>query len=397
MGARGAAAAATDVRARRLSASLLLVSCLIGFGALAHADEITGTWTGNVEAWGNYYWERSTRVFAPDVQLRLESPRGVELQAAYLIDAITSASQAAGALTDHRFTEVRHDVTLGGGYELALGDNQLHLFGTMRVSREPDYTSASGAVQAALALDDRSTVLRAELGVLHDEVRQNFRGGSGIRPTGDGGTSADQFAEHINAVRAAIGWEQVLSPNAYFQVGYELTYLNGYLGNPYRQVPVAGVLVPETHPERRLRHTLTGHLAYFITRSDTALHLLYRAYFDSWHIGAITPEVRVYQRIARYATVLVRHRYYRQNRAFFYQPDATDYLSDDPFVSADPKMSAFHSHLFGWQLALDLRFLRGTSLERLAPASIFFDMSYMWRTNRYGDAVTGQVGASIPF
>jgi hypothetical protein len=385
------------VRSRRLSASLLLVSCLVGFAALARADEVTGTWTGNVEAWGNYYWERSTRVFAPDVRLRLESPRGVELQAGYLIDAITSASQAAGALTDHRFTEMRHDVTLGAGYELGVGENQLHLAGTFRVSREPDYTSASGSVQAALALDDRSTVLRAELGVLHDEVRQNFRGGTGVRPSADGGTSADQFAEHINAVRGAVGWEQVLSPNAYFQLGYELTYLNGYLGNPYRQVSVAGVLTPETHPGDRLRHTLTGHLAYFIGPTDTALHLLYRAYVDSWHVAAITPEVRVYQRIARYASVLVRHRYYRQNRAFFYQPNPADYTSNDRYVSADPKMSAFHSHLFGWQLALDLSFLQGTALERLAAGSISLDFSYMWRTNRYGDAITAQIGASMPF
>jgi hypothetical protein len=385
------------MRARRLVVPLLLLSCFAGLASLARADEVSGTWTGAVEAWGNYYWERSTRVFAPNLQLRLKSPRGAELQVGYLIDAITSASQAAGALTDHRFTELRHQVNLGGGYELSLGENQLHLFGTFAVSREPDYTSASGSVQAALSLDDRSTVLRAELGVLHDEVRQNFRGGAGIRPTADGGTSAENFAEHINALRAAIGWEQVLSPNAYFQLGYELAYLDGYLANPYRQVSVIGVLRPETHPGTRLRHTLTGHLAYFVDATDTAVHLLYRAYVDSWRVAAITPEVRLYQRIAPYASVLVRHRYYRQSRAYFYQPDPTDYTPSDALVSADPKMSAFHSHLFGWQLALDLRFLQGTALERLAAGTITLDVSYMWRTNRYGDAITAQLGASVPF
>ncbi len=373
---------------------LALVAALAAFPA--RADDVTGTWTGVAEAWGSYYWERSTRVVAPNVQLSLESPGGVEIGASYLVDAITSASQAAGALTDNRFTEVRNELMLALGHEWALERTALHVSGALRGSREPDYGSISGSVLAQLALDERATVLRLELGVLRDEVRQNFRGGTGVRP-GDGGTSADAFEEHLTAVRGAVGVEQVLSRLAVLQASYEVAYLRGYLANPYRLVSVANVLRPESHPGTRLRHTFAARLALAIPPTDTALHLLYRAYFDSWRIGALTPEVRVYQELSPLATLRVRHRHYRQTRAYFYEPDAADYQSGDAYVSADPKMSEFHSNLLGFQLALDLAFLEGTALRALAPGSVAMDLEYIWSTSAFGNAIIAQLGARFPF
>ncbi|MBC7172866.1 MAG: DUF3570 domain-containing protein, partial [Polyangiaceae bacterium] len=309
---------------RGLTVALILLATT----GLVHADEISGTWTGAVEAWGNYYWEKSTRVVAPDLQLTLESPTGVELRASYLVDAITSASQAAGALTDNRFTEIRHDASIGAGYEWTFADMALRVFGSINGSREPDYASLSTALALALSLNDRATVLRLELGALHDEVRQTFRGGTGVRP-GTGGTSADQFHEQIDAFRTAIGIDQLLSRIAHLQATYELAYLNGFLANPYRLVSVANVLRPEAHPGTRLRHTASARLALAIPPTSTAVHLLYRAYIDSWRIGALTPEVRLYQRVSPYSLIRVRHRHYRQTRAYFYEPDPESYVSSD--------------------------------------------------------------------
>ncbi|MEY4581343.1 MAG: hypothetical protein RL701_6046, partial [Pseudomonadota bacterium] len=42
-----------------LVGSFLLALCCARF---AHADEASGTWTGEVEGRGNYFYERSTRV-----------------------------------------------------------------------------------------------------------------------------------------------------------------------------------------------------------------------------------------------------------------------------------------------------------------------------------------------
>ncbi|MDH3728991.1 MAG: hypothetical protein OER77_15780, partial [Myxococcales bacterium] len=84
---------------------------------------MTGTWTGDVQLRGNYYWDRSTRVVAPEIIAQLEAPQGSRLRVDYLVDSITSASIAAGALEDTRFNEIRHDVAVKGGHEFYEREN----------------------------------------------------------------------------------------------------------------------------------------------------------------------------------------------------------------------------------------------------------------------------------
>ncbi len=372
----------------------MLLLCLLS--SPIRADEVSESWTGHVEARGNYYWERSTRVMAPETILRLESPSGVDVDAAYLVDAITSASQAAGALVDVEFTELRHDVGLGVGYEFDLGEEQLELRGGARVSKEPDYLSLGANVSAALSLDHRATILRASVATVHDEIRQNFRRGAGARPDASGNTSVGAFDENLDGVVLSVGWEQILTPVLTAQVTYEFGYLRGFLANAYRRVSVADVLRPENHPSTRRRNTLSGRLIYYVPQSGTGFHALYRAYFDSWDIGAITPEVRVYQEIGRSLSIRARYRHYRQTRAFFYQAPE-DYVAEDVFVTADPKMSRFHSHLGGAQLLVHFDFVRAPAMAWFRGATLDFSFDHIWNTNRFGNGVISTIGLRVPF
>ena len=376
---------------------LLLVLLAIGFAAPALADRTSGTWTGLVDLRGNYYWERSTRVIAPAATLRLDSPSGIRIGADYLIDSITSASQAAGATTDVRFTELRHEGNFNMGYEFDLGDTHLDLSGSLRVSREPDYLSLGAGLNLTLSLNERSTLLSLGLSYLHDEIRQRPRAGSRISPQTAGGTTAASFAENFDALSTTLSWEQTLSPSAYFRLSYQYVYLNGFLANAYRRVGVNGTLLNESHPRIRHRHTLTGHLAYHIRASRTSLHAIYRAYIDNWSIGALTPEVRVYQQLGEEVTARVRWRHYRQTRAFFYQDAYDTGTPEDAYVTADPKMSKFHNHLLGVQLILGLGFLETSFLDALRKASISLSFDYLWNTNRFGNGIIGQAELAVPF
>ena len=361
----------------------------------AAADRTTGTWTGAAEVRGNYYWERSTRVIAPEVGLDLEAPNGVRLHADYLVDSITSASQAAGALVDLRFTEIRHDVTFGAGYEFDLGDAQLDLDGSYRRSTEPDYVSNSGTVSAALSLNQRSTILRSSITLLHDEINQIFRIGSRQLPGMDG-TPRGSFDQDLDSIVTSVGVDQVLSPNVTFQLAYAFAHMRGFLANPYRSISFGVSSQPETHPGTRLRHTVNGRLGFFIPQTETAVHLLYRAYLDSWDIGALTPELRVYQDLGGSTVLRTRYRYYTQTRAFFFKP-ADRYEIGERLVSADPKMSEFHSHLFGLQLALELQALDGTVLDALRETRIDLNFDYIWSTSSFGDGVIAEIGLRVPF
>lgn len=382
--------AVTDARV------LAVVIALCVGPELAAADEASGRASGSVSVRGNYWWERSTRVVAPEVAVELETATGTRLQATYLLDAITSASVAAGALTDQRFTEVRHDTQLGASHELHLaGDRHYRPGALVRVSREPDYTSFALTNTNELALDERNTILRLNLAYAHDEVRQVFRAGSQIRPAPGGGSRP--FDQDFDAYTISGSVERVVRPDAVVVAGLDVTYVRGYLASPYRQVSINGVLVNEIHPDVRLRATLWGRLQWAIPRTGTALHLIGRVYGDSWDIAAVSPEIRVYQAIADAFVVRLRYRYYIQSAAFFDANGTGMYEGDPRHATADPKMSAFHVHEGGIQTVMRFSFLEGTALQALSQTELDLVFDWVRRTNRFGDGVLAQVGLRIPF
>lgn len=360
--------------------------------SVGSADEASGTWTGVAETRGNYYWEQSTRVVAPTVAVDLESPQGARLHADYLVDSITSASVAAGTRADVAFTEVRHEVGLGAGYELEIDDNPLELTGSFRVSREPDYRSLGGGLAGALSLAERTTVLRLSTYFVRDRIEQLIRGAGGVA----GNLSDRGVVGHLNSMVTSFVWDQVLTPVLTAQVGYDFGYLTGYLQNPYRLVSLRDRVVQENHPDERFRHTLTGRLAYYVRSTGTSLHAIYRTYLDSWDVAALTPEARIYQEIGAFTLLRARYRFYTQTRAFFTRPTG-DYTAEDQFVTNDPKMTEFRSHLVGFQLLQELTFLRDSFLHFARNATIDMSFDYLWRTNRWGNGVIAQLGLRLPF
>ncbi|MCA9530319.1 MAG: DUF3570 domain-containing protein [Myxococcales bacterium] len=378
--------------ARVARAALLLTACgaLLGAPRPTAADATTGTWTGDVHVRGNYYWERSTRVIAPTVGVHAVSPKGTRVDVDYLVDSITSASVGAGALEDTRFTELRHDVGVGVGHELELGERQLDLSGHVNFSREPDYTSVSGTFGSALSLRQRTTVLNFSGTALHDEVRRRFRGGSTIRP-------GSRFADHLNAAVLTAAWSQVINRRLICEVGYDVAWLHGYLANPYRTVRIGLDNLTERHPRLRWRHTLSGRLALYLPRTHSAIKAGLRAYADSWDIRAIAPDVQFYQALSDFAQLRLTYRYYAQSSAFFYESDPSKYPLDARYFTADPKMADFHSHLGGLQLRLALSFLAGTRMRWLADAVVDFNLDYTWSTSAFGDNVLSELGLTVPF
>lgn len=355
-----------------------------------HADETTGTWSGEVEARGNYYWERSTRVVAPEVGILIESPSGIRARGHYLVDSITSASVAAGTLVDVGFTEIRHDVTLGIGSTFAIGDNTLDVDLSGRVSTEPDYFSTSGTLSGTYLFNDNNTSIGGSITVLHDDIDSVLRGAGGME-----GVVDDQGnVGSLTSIGASINGSHNLSPTLVLSGGYDFTHLSGYLSNPYRSVSLGGAPVAENHPDARIRHTLHARLAWFVPATDSAFHLLARGYTDSWEIAAINPEVLWYQEIADVMTVRLRYRFYTQTRAFF-QKGA--YNMADTVFTADGKMAAFTTHLMGAKFVIPMSFLEGGALGFLSKASVDLSFDLALSDSIFGDFVITQTGLRVPF
>lgn len=383
--------------ARSVVAAILVIAvCSTG----ARADEGSGTWTGGVGLWGNYYWETSTRVVAPEVTLRLTTPDGIDMRADYLVDAITSASVAAGVIEDIRFTEVRNQGTIGFGREFDLGGAALRLDLNGRISHEPDYLATGISLSGSLSLAERCSVIGFSLGYIHDDVGAVVRGGAPrTDDTGRDLSNRGRLGE-LEGIMAGISFSQILSPIATASIGYDLVHNWGFLQNPYRQVMVEGALMPEAHPEARTRHSFYGRLALFVPPTRTAFHVFYRVYLDDWELGALTPEARIYQEVGDDVTLRFRYRYYNQLRSFFYRtPDQYMMAMDGTrgLFTADPKMSEFESHLLGVEARIQLAFLHDSPLSFLEDGAAILSFDYLWQGSRFGNGIIGQVGVDVPF
>ena len=381
---------------RRQGLITALVAAVFALTAgTVRADEASGRWTGQVSLWGNYYWETSTRVEAPGASFRLSSPDGVDVHGDYLMDAITSASVAAGAgNADLRFTEIRNQGSLGVGHEFDLGTEQLRLDVSGRVSVEPDYVATGVTLSGVLSMAERCSLLGFSLGYIHDDVGAVIQGGGAGASLSNRGRVGQ-----LEGLQAGIWFSQILTATSVLTVGYDLVHNNGFIQNAYRQVPIGGgAPVPEHHPDLRTRHSFYGRLAWIVPESDTAFHLMYRVYIDDWGVGAITPEGRIYQGLGNGVMLRFRYRYYNQTHAFF-APPIGGYTNamDSPYVTADQKMMAFQNHLVGLHLLLPLTFLGESPLAFVAPGRFILSFDYYLQGSRFGDAVIAQAGVEVPF
>jgi hypothetical protein len=361
-----------DARLRWLTALCTCASVFLLGVERAYADEASGKWSGELEAHGNYYWENSTEVWVPTGRVSLEAPNGVRMNVSYLADVIASASVAqTGSDSDAVHIEVRQGVGTGVGKAFALGENELDLSVSAIHSWESDYISWLGGVRAGYLFNQKNTGLSLAITGVHDTIYMNQ------------GPTARNFVGNLDGVTFNFGFSQILSPTLTFAAGYQLVYLTGYLGNPYR-VPKTGpgrLPNPESPPETRLRHNLEALASWYVPMSRTTVQGFLRYYTDSWELHALTPELRVYQQIGRDITMRLRGRYYWQNSVFFaaqrgmrglYPADYSGPLTDDP------KLTAFDSVQLGVRLSYAFTRFENTFLRFISRGVIDLSFDYQW-------------------
>jgi hypothetical protein len=368
--------------------------------APAHADRAGGDWSGDVHSVGNYFWERSTRVIVPTFGARVDAPNGIGVGADYLVDIITSASIAqTGSDEDALFTELRHGFRLAVDKESELGGEVLKVGVHGTYSTENDYKSLIYGMTGELSLANRNTTLKLGLTRTDDEVRSN----------------ADGFYKgEIDGLAINLGVEQMLSPVLMVSAGYDLGILmeeggirniarESHIGlaNPYRQVLVGPLPDAESHPDERWRHSAHVRVAWFIPHSDTALHLMHGAYYDSWGIAAMSPEMRIYQELWSPDILMrLRYRFYHQTAAFFQQDAYPAGFCDGKstcYLTNDPKMTDFSTHSLGIKFDFWLSILEPTFLDFASKGSLFISFDRYWNSSRFGNGVIGQLGGMLPF
>lgn len=330
---------------------------------------------GELSMRGVYYKERSTRVVQPMLDGKFDVGEAGTADAHLLVDAITSASVAAGALDDF-FEETR--VEGGGGYAHVF--DTLTLGASARYSTEPDYKSAFGTLRASKEMFDRNFTAGLTVSLGYDDLDDSSRPGMEIR-TG-----------HLDTYLGSVSLSQILGPNLSAAVTYDLAYLQGEQANLYRYVSVAGTQTFEHHPNKRTRHAAAGSLEWFVPRTVTTVIATHRYYRDDWSLEAHTPELRVIQDVGTAAWFTARYRYHTQTKAYFAElPQGMA----NPFPSDDEKLTAFDSHTVGAQLEV-----AGEALGLTGPTATTrgqLVLEYVDQNNRFGNALIAHVALILPF
>lgn len=370
----------------RVLAGVLLAAIVALAPATALAD-------GEVSMRGVYYKERATRVIQPMLDGMFEVGTHGIATVHVLADAITSASSASGA-ADNPFTETRYEG--GGTYTHDFG--AFRVSGTAKYSDEPDYISRYGGVRAELDLAEKNTTLGLGIGFVSDTLSAGQAQGLFDPMIACSAARPDLLARtcDLDTTMLTASISQVLSKTAVIGVSYDLTQATGYLSNAYRQVLAGLILAPERHPNERLRQAFGVTARYFVRDTKTTLIGAYRYYRDDWKVRAHTPEVRIIQDVGYTIDAAIRYRYYRQTKAFFYEPryDTAD-VGMEPFLSNDPKLTKFDGHTFEAKLGI-LGETFGLE-DQWSEARLEGIIQYIIQNNQFGNAVVAHVALTIPF
>lgn len=295
-------------------------------------------------------------------------------------DAVTSASATAGG--GGVAEKWRYEGLVGLSVERSPSDVPLVIRGFARGSTERDYKSISGQLHAAAELFQRNTTVSAFIGAGHDWVQpvEAPPGEHDVWP-----------ATHWRSV-FGVGLSQLLAPRLVVTFGATATFQRGVLSNPYRRALVkpdeakVGTLFPERLPRARDRYTGFAGLSWYVGRG-LAVHLQQGAYFDSWSVEALIPEITVAQEIGRSGLAVARYRFYTQGAASFH--DSHYHTLETRYLSGDPRLGGIRDHTAGAELRWNL-------LPSASSARLNFAVGYEVSILRYHSLNTDRIVAHIP-
>ena len=321
-------------------------------------------------------------------QISKDLPNGFDISAQYLLDAITSASVAAGTASDTIFTELRNEVGLGIGKTWNRWRSTLGYV----YSAESDYWAHSIFGSTAYRFWGDSATIGASAGI-------GFAGAWPRNRTPDCPTAVSEMICKLRQYFGSVGYTQVWSPTLVTYVGSELEYLDGFQASLYRAVPNHGF---EVVPPTRWRDIATARVAYYVPDSSTGFQLQYRYYHDSWDIDAHMIEGRVFQNahaaISRCAppTAITRRR-----RRILVRLDGDSRLlrrERDALHVGIPKLQQVRTSMPEVKLNWDAYRLRGVPFFGWFSEGTFsVSYAYYIQNTTFGNAHILQMGYTLPY
>lgn len=183
-------------------------------------------------------------------------------------------------------------------------------------SKESDYESTGIAGTYTKEFNQKNTTLSLGLGHDFDRV---------------GGANLTRF-QRKDKTAAIVGLTQILDPQTILSGFVTVSYLDGYLADPYKAVnfyfeypdpvftPDFNTLSPvaEKRPGNRFDQTATVSLSRFVAKLDGGLVSEYRFYHNDYGIFSHTVTLTWLQKLGANVVVSPMFRFYNQSAASFY-------------------------------------------------------------------------------
>lgn len=236
-------------------------------------------------------------------------------------------------------TEQRFDIYGGARYYFKSGD----LGTSIGTSQENDYSSYSVAVSGQVDIFDKLTNITGGVSMSSDTLTPTAISGDPEHTNSPGrAAAAGQKKTSISLVE---GVTQVVNANLIVQMNGGITFKNGYLSDPYRELPGSDYLY-DVRPDTKTMTTVSAGMRKYMPAQNAAIHGDYRFYWDTWGTASNTIELAWHQRfdvvtadgagfmgkletLGSGLSVAPFIRYYQQSAAGFYE------LADDPEVNPD--------------------------------------------------------------
>ena len=249
---------------------------------------------------------------------------------------------------DYGFTDERLGLNLGYSFALP-ADWRVNVGGSY--SSEQDYDSKSANLGVSKDLFNKNTTLSlsgsAELDdsqpyfgtpVAYSVMSAAMKGGNASKTVFDG----------------VAGLTQVMNRHWLAQLNYSIGSANGYQTDPYRIIsvvdPLSGAPVNnlyEKRPESRLRQSV--YFGNKIAFGPTVTSISGRAYRDSGGIKSVTADLSERIPLASWVYIEPFGRFYRQEKANFFQNYLVSGQSLPSFASSDSRLGQFDASTFGFK------------------------------------------------
>ena len=252
--------------------------------------------------------------------------------------------------------DTRYDFSVGAEY---FGET-FTIAPSIGYSTEKDYKAISGGVEVEYEFPNKATSLRGGIAVSFDE----------IDPTQDTGVVRVNNEDKENYAIFG-GVTQVINKHTILQTTLGISYFDGFLSDPYKQVFLPGGNLPDSRPSDRTQYTFAARLRRYSELFAAAFHVDYRFYYDDWDVRSHTLDLGLHKVTESGWAFDTSLRYYSQTQADFYEPFYTGPRADGEY-SSDYRLSPYGAI----SLRLGLSETIGDWTVKLAAERYISDKSY---------------------